>query len=445
MEQNLSVDQSTLSKDTFSKTATLAWAIFFTGILYYCFAYLLRVYPSVMEPQLLHHFHITAGSFGVLTSFYYFAYAPMQLPVGVSVDKIGPRRSMMIACTISITGALLFSQSDLYTIALVGRFLIGFGSAFAYVTALKLATIWLPRRFFATATGAVTGMGMISAIFTDIYLTHIVETNGYQHAMKFPLFIGLILFVLIIAIIRDKPKDKMENEDSMKRVRETSALSFHELKEFLLTIMKNPQMWIIGAVGALLYLPASVFLDVWAMPYLQFVYHLTPDDAAVGISIMLAGWICSSFMTGALSDILGRRRTPLLIGTFGAATTAAFIVYVPNIPQAALYILLFILGAFCGPHPLCFTLSKENYMQKISGTAIAFANFIIMMGGFIFQPVVGKLLDLVWVGTIQDGIRVYTPSNYMFALSIMPLGLLIAGVLSLFIKETYHKAVDRHS
>ena len=442
MERDLSINNEAISAGVVSKTSVLAWTVFFTGILYYCFAYLLRVYPSVMEHQLLGHFHITAGTFGILTSSYYFSYAPMQLPVGVSVDKIGPRRSLLFACSMALIGVLLFAQTDFYIIAVIGRFLVGFGAAFAYVTALKLATVWLPRRFFATATGAVTGSGMVAAIFTDIYLTHIVETQGYHHALNFPLIVSMILFALIIGFVRDKPKNATE-ENTIQQ--EASALSYRELGNYLSMIIRNQQMWIIGAVGALLYLPSSVFLDVWALPYLERVYHFSSEQAALGFSVMLVGWICSSFATGALSDILGNRKTPLMIATFGAAATASFIFYMPNIPHLALYILLFIFGVFCGPHPLCFTLSKENYSQKISGTAIAFANFVIMMGGFVFQPVVGKLLDLVWMGTLEKGIRFYTSSNYMFALSIIPIGLFIAGILSLFIKETYHRAVDRHS
>lgn len=439
--QDISISTESLSKTSSLKTSTLAWVIFFTGILYYCFAYLLRVYPSIMEPQLLSHFRITAGSFGVLTSFYYFAYAPMQLPVGVSVDKIGPRRSLIVACFICLLGALLFAETNIYAIALIGRFLVGFGSAFAYVTALKLATVWLPQRFFATATGIVTGSGMTAAIFTDIYLTHIVEVDNYRHALYFPVILGITLLMLIIAIIRNKPKQSSDEEMQS----ETNALSYRRLGEYLLVIIKNPQMWIIGAVGSLLYLPSSVFLDVWAIPYLEQTHHFTPEKAAFGVSVMLTGWICSSFATGALSDLLGNRKTPLVIATFSASAIAAFIFYVPNIPEMALYMMLFLFGVFCGPHPLCFTLSKENYSQKISGTAIAFANFVIMMGGFLFQPVVGKLLDLVWNGTFQNGIRVYTDSNYQFALSIVPFGLCIAGILSLCIKETYHKAMDHRS
>jgi len=442
MEHSLSIKLKALSNRFIPKTGVIAWIIFSTGILYYCFAYLLRVYPSIMEPQLLRHFHITAASFGVLTSFYYFAYAPMQLPVGVSVDKMGPRYSLMLACATCLIGAALFARSNIFMMALIGRLLMGFGAAFAYVTTLKLAAIWLPQRFFATAVGVVTGSGMIAAMFTDIYFTHIVQATGYCSALYFPVIVGIGLFALITVFVRDQSKQTSKLEVTPE---ETHALSYRQLGKYLLMITKNPQMWIIGAVGAFLYLPSSVFLDVWAIPYMEHVYHLTPQNAAFGFSTMLAGWICSSFITGPISDVLRNRKGPLVIATFGAAITATCIIYLPHIPVIILFILLFIFGMFCGPHPLCFTLSKENYPQKISGSAIAFTNFMIMMGGVIFQPLVGKMLDSAWTGGFEKGLRIYTASNYKFAFIIIPLGLLIAGILSLYIKETNHKTMNHQS
>ena len=415
------------------RVSTIALMIFVTGILYYCFAYLLRVYPSVMMHGLLGRFHITADGFGLLTSFYYFAYAPMQLPVGISVDKIGPRRSLILASLIAVLGVLLFATSTHLWLALAGRFLVGFGSAFAYVTALKLATLWLPRRYFATATGFVTGSGMVAAIFTDMYLTHMVQSAGYIRALHFPLLIGIILFALIVLIVRDKPKQAEANTE------EKHALSFRQLGEYLLLIMKNRQMWVIGLVGCFLYMPASVFLDVWGIPFLKSAYHLSATDAAMGVSVMLLGWICSSFITGALSDIIGTRKAPLIIATFGAMVICSTILYVPGIPRDGVFILLFIFGVFCGPHPLCFTLSKENNKAHISGTAISFANFVIMMGGFIFQPVVGEFLDMGWRGHLSHGVRIYSSHDFTVSLTLLPACLLLAGCLSLFIKETYQK------
>lgn len=413
----------------------LAWVIFATGVLYYCFAYLLRVYPSIMELQLRSYFHITAGGFGLMTSFYYFAYAPMQLPVGMSVDRIGPRRSLIFACLISTIGVFTFAYFKTFSIALVGRFMVGFGAAFAYVTALKLASVWLPRQYFATATGLVTGCGMVAAIFTDMYLTHAVSFRGFKFALYFPLGVGLVLIFLIILLIRDKPAKLSDSIDASDE--EQHALNFKQLKDYLAVMVKSRQMWFIGIVGALLYMPSSVFLDVWAIPYLHHVHHLSPANAALGVSVMLIGWICSSFFSCAISDVFGSRKIPLVIAAFSATIIASIILFNTNLPFFALYILLFLFGLACGPHPLCFTLSKENNEHKISGTAVAFANFVIMMGGFIFQPVVGNILDWLWSGHMEHGIRVYSNAHYTMALSILPIGLLLAAVLTLFIKETY--------
>ncbi|MCH9769932.1 MAG: MFS transporter [Gammaproteobacteria bacterium] len=416
------------------RTKLLAWSIFITGVLYYCFAYLLRVYPSVMEHQLRSYFHITAGGFGLLTAFYYFAYAPMQLPVGVSVDRIGPRRSLIFACSISTLGVLLFAISQHFGLALIGRFMVGFGAAFAYVTALKLASVWLPRKFFATATGLVTGSGMVSAIFTYNYLTHSVQIHGFKHAVLFPLYFGMILFIMILCLVRNKPEDS-----TAATAHEKHAVTYYELLTNLKLIIKSRQMWIIGIVGFLLYLPSSVFLDVWAIPYLHYAHGMTPAQAAFGVSLMLGGWIGSSFLSCALSDIFGTRRTPLVIASFTATVVAMLVLYA-HLPVTLLYACLFLFGLCCGPHPLCFTLSKENNDHKVSGTAISFANFIIMMGGFIFQPVVGSILDLLWDGKLEHGIRYYSSFDYNIALSILPIGLCIAALLTLFIKETYNNA-----
>ncbi len=437
------------------RVSIMAWSVFACGMLYYCFAYLLRVYPNIMEPELLSHFNITADHFGLLTSMYYFAYAPMQLPVGVTVDRVGPRRSLVAACITSTLGAFLFSLSteslplDIqatltsFHLALLGRFLIGLGAAFAYVTTLKLATIWLPRRYFASATGFVTGFGMVAGGITEIFFTHLVTTQGYHSAVKFPVYVGMTLFVLIFLFIKDKPKAPplLEGEQPAEHF----AMTFKELRANLLTIMKSRQMWTIGLVGCLLYLPCSVFLDVWAIPYLKAAHHLSASQAARGVSIMLTGWIFSSFVTGFLSDLFKTRKAPLLIAAVGACIVISTILLAPINSTIILYALLFLLGIFCGPHPLCFTLSKENCDHETSGTAVSFANFVIMMGGFVFQPLVGWFLDLGWDGSLVNGIRNYSNHDYLMALSILPIGLALGFFLVLSIKDTYHKAVDQNA
>lgn len=427
------INAGSVNKTPGKSVSVLGCLVFFAGLMFYAFNYLLRVYPNVMEPQLFSHFGISATGFGLLASFYYFAYAPMQLPVGVSVDKIGPRRSLIAACSICLLGVYIFSATDIYAFAIVGRFLIGMGTAFAYVTALKLATIWFPKRYFATAAGGVTAFGMLGGVFTEKFATFLINTYGYHYTVRFPLYVGAVVLLLIVLLVKDKP----ETSSLEKNDEESHALSYAQLAQYLKVIAKSKQMWLIGLLGALLYLPSTVFCDLWGVSYLEHVYRLTPQQAATGVSILLLGWLISSLSTGFLSDMLKMRKSLLVFATGFSCLFSAIILYVPGIDTTMLYGLLFFWGLSCGPHPLTFTMSKENNPQKIAGTAVSFANLIIMGGGFIFQPLVGKFLDLGWSGTMAYGVRVYSVHNFTVSLSILPIGLLIAFILSLNLKETY--------
>lgn len=102
-------------------------------------------------------------------------------------------------------------------------------------------------------------------------------------------------------------------------------------------------------------------------------------------------------------------------------------------------ICLFLLGFFCGTHPIVFSIIRENYRNKLSGTSTATTNFMIMMGGVIFQPVVGVLLNWHWQShaTLKNGLRTYSATDYHFALSVIPIGLALSILITLLIKETY--------
>ena len=200
-----------------------------------------------------------------------------------------------------------------------------------------------------------------------------------------------------------------------------------------------PQMWLIGLVGALLYLPSSVFVDAWAIPFLKSARHFTRSEAAVGASLTLAGWIISSFLAGYLSDRFETRKIPLIIASIGSAIICSSIIFLPIQNHEIILALLFMLGLFCGPHPLCFSLSKENCSHEISGTAVAFANFIIMSGGMILQPVVGDILAHLAGRTATGAQAVFTNWDFSIALSIIPIGLIAAYFATLFIKETFGK------
>lgn len=409
------------------------WLIVLCGMLFYCYNYFLRVSPSVMQTELTQAFQITATQFGTLAGLYYLAYTPMQLPAGMIYDKFGVRIVLCMACLVAVVGLSVFITADSYYMAGVGRLLIGLGTAFAYIGTLKLASIWLPPNRFATVAGLTTAIGMTSGALAQTYLTKIIGTIGYKEALSTALIAGIILSVIIIALVRNRPVNSAASANTMQ-----SPMNMRQLFSAMRIIFTNPQMWLIGIIGCLLYLPSSVFLDLWGIPYLKAVYQLTPEQAVLISSYTFYGWIISGPIIGALSDRIKKRRMPLTVTGFFAALLLGVVFYVPGLNLSGLYAIFFAIGFCCGAHPLCFALGKENNPIQISGTAVAVTNMLIMLGGAVFQPVVGKLLDLHTSGAIgPNGLPIYSSSDYTFALSVIPIGVALGIFLSIFLKETH--------
>ena len=271
----------------------------------------------------------------------------------------------------------------------------------------------------------------MAAITSINYLTFAVANQGFQQALVSALVFGFIIMGLIYTFVRGK------NPEYEAEAGANGHASTKELLEMLMSLLKSKQMWLIGIIGCLLYLPATVFVDQWGIPYLEQVHGLSPAEAARSTSLILLGWLISSPIIGWYSDKINRRCMPLIVTSMIACAGFFLIFYSPfELSRNAIYALMLLVGAACGSHPLCFSLSKENNMLRFSGTAIAVTNAMIMLGG-VFQYVVGKFLDLHFSGYVEDGIRVYSKSDYTFALSIIPIGFIISILISFFIKETH--------
>ena len=416
---------------SFTKSA-YPWVIVCCGMLFYCFNYFLRVSPSVMQAELTDAFHINAAQFGTLAAFYYYAYTPMQLPAGMIYDKFGVRFVLCAACLMAVIGLSVFIQADSYAMAGAGRFMIGLGTAFAYIGTLKLASIWLPANRFATAAGLATAIGMTSGALSQKYLTHFVQLMGYKSALSTALIAGVALSALMILVVRNRPTGEAASTDMQ------APMNLNQLIRAMVHIFTNKQMWLIGIIGCLLYLPSSVFLDLWGIPYLKAVYGLTAEQAVAISSYTFYGWIISGPIIGAFSDRIKRRRLPLTFTGFFAALLLCMVFYMPGINPSGLYTIFFMIGFCCGAHPLCFALGKETNPIQISGTSVAVTNMLIMMGGMIFQPVVGILLDMHTTSPVgANGLAVYSSSDYTYALSVVPVGVALGIFLSIFLKETY--------
>lgn len=423
-----------------------AWAMIFPwmmcaiGATFYIYEYLLRVSPSVMTSDLMLSFHIGAAALGNLAAFYYYIYTPMQLVVGLLMDRYGPRRLFTIAGLACGLGTYLFASTTNLLIAEMGRFLVGFGSAFGFVGVLKLATIWLPPERFAAVAGMTSALGTVGGILGNLALTSLVDHQGWRLTSYWAAIFGLGLTIVMFLVLRDG--GKYQHRPASLEVPQP-YIDFKAVFQGLFKIIKNPQIWIVGIVGCLTYVTNSAFAELWGNPYLRQVYHMSSDAAARAISTSFFGWAIGGPLVGWFSDKIRQRRLPITIGAAAAAIAIAVIIYVPDVPIWGVYTALFFFGFFSCAHVVVFAIGREISPQNSAGTAVAVTNMFTMIGGVLFQPLIGKVLDMHWSGDIVNGVRVYTTGDYQLALSVLPLAMLVTVFLTLFLRETNCKIQTR--
>lgn len=417
------------------------WLICSLGAAYYCYEYLLRISPSVMEPALREHFNLSATGFGFLSAFYYYAYVPLQIPVGVLLDRYGPRLLITLACLICVVGTFIFADTSLFWVAATGRFLVGLGSAFAFVGVLKLATIWLPENKLAMVSGLAAALGTVGAIFGDNLLGIMVVKLGWRETVNLTAFFGIGLAVVLWYGIRDKKKEESSSG---------TIDNFSKCMADLAIIASNKQIWINGLFGCLIYLPTTVFAELWGISYLKHAHNLTQPSADFVNSMIFLGFTIGAPLMGFISDKFKRRKLPMLFGATGAAIIMMIVLYMPGLNKSSLGILMFVLGLFYSAQCIVFAVGRELSPNEAAGTAMAMTNMLVMLGAMFLQPLVGRLLDFSLAShshipgiekiPLEKMQQLYTGDDYQFALSIIPVGIILAAFLTFFLKETYADA-----
>jgi sugar phosphate permease len=271
----------------------------------------------------------------------------------------------------------------------------------------------------------------MGAIAGDISLRVLVDTIGWRVTLFGAAAAGVGLALVLWLVIRDvNPRNSFSAQEE---------LTFQQLITGLWKAMCNVQIWLIGFVGFLLYLSLSAFAEMWAVPYLEQAQHLTRMQAADATSMIFLGWAIGSPMWGWFSDYIQLRRLPMILSSLGALLITCTLLYGPSLSLHMTYFLLFMSGLLSGVQILVFALAREVTSIKLAGTTIGLINMIVMIGGNIFQPVIGELLDIKWDGVLVDGARIYSNSAYSYSLTVLPLSILAAVLVLIFIKETHCK------
>jgi MFS family permease len=395
-----------------SQTAfIIAWVL---CLFFYFLQYALRSAPGVMIPELTAAFGLTTLGVSALLGMYYYTYAAFALVSGASLDRFGAKLPIFIGVLATAIGSVLFGFGAIATVE-GGRLLQGAGSAFAFTGAVYLAVHGFSAKWLATAVGVTQLCGMLGGFAGQFAVGPLV--HGLIAWQSFWFYAGGALAVLAVLILVATPSSHEKPQGSL--------LTMFAPYRIVLT---NPQSYLCGIIGGLLFMPTTIGDMIWGVPFLHQGLGIPAAEAVARASMVPLGWVIGAPLLGFLADRLGRRK-PVLIGGIALMLISGIgIAYFSALIPPYIGGLLFGVGS--GAAMIPYAMIKEANPDKVKGSATGAMNFLVFSLSAFLAPVFGIVL------TRFSGGRPLTLETFHQADSIWVGAIVLSFILTLFLRET---------
>jgi len=381
-----------------------------------------------MIDPLMRDLDIHGAVLGNLSAFYFYSYALMQIPVGLLMNRFGPRRLLTFGAAVCAFGTGAFALAETLPMAYGGRLLVGIGASFGFVSSLTLASRWLPVGRFALSSGLLMTAGMAGGMLGQAPLAVVVDEVGWRSAVGGSALAGFVLALGIWLVVRDRHPERDPHFDAPEQG--TGML------DGLKIVMRTPQNLLTALVCASMTAPLLAFAGLWGVAWLMQAHGMARPQAAAMTSLLLLGWAAGSPLMGAVGDRIGRHRLALILALISGTTSLGAIVYLDDPATSVLGGLFLLCGLSFGTMVLGFAHLRESNPSSLQGPAFGFLNASVVITGAIFQPLIGALLDLRWQGQMRDGAPLYAPETFRFAFSCLFVFLALGIIAACFIRES---------
>ena len=345
------------------------------------FSYLYRAVNAVIAPDLVRDIGLSAGELGLLTAAYLFAFSMFQLPLGILLDRYGPRRVQATLVAIGGIGALIFAMAESITVLTIARAIIGLGFAGGLMSGFKAVVIWVPEPRRALANAWVMSTGALGLLIATAPMEMAVRSVGWRWA-----FVGLAVITLAVAALIFFAVPERSAQSSTSNLRQ-------EIGE----IGKIYRDRVFLAMAPLLALTAGSHIAIqtlWVGPWLRDVAGLDRDGTAYSLFIMAVAFFIGILFTGAVADWFVRRGVSLLhvmmgfIALFLASQMLLFL------DIRGLDLTLWSLFCMTGQVAiLAYPWLARYFGVRLSGRATTAMNLLMFLAAFAVQYAIGIIID----------------------------------------------------
>jgi sugar phosphate permease len=388
-----------MTEDVAGKIMRFRWLIFIVLALAYLFVYFHRLSLSVVANDLIKDFKTTASVMGLLGSTYFYCYAFMQLPAGLLSDSLGPRKSVTFFLIIASAGSIIFGFAPTIKIAFLGRVLVGLGVSMVFIPTMKILSRWFHPHEFAFMTGILNAVGGIGVLAATWLLALMTLFFGWRISFELIGCCTFIIVVLVWFIVRDHPEDKgwpSIGELGKEKGKVSGPVKQIPLLQGVRRVISEKYFW---PVAIWFFFDCGIFFGfgaLWGGPYLMDVYGMTRAQAGTVLSMIAWGMIIGSPPLGFISDkLMKSRKKPFILCNLVLVIELVFLnIYPAGLPRIALYIFFFVFSISASSVVIFgFTIIKELFPVEIAGTSTGMVNLFPFLGGAIFMPLLGRVLD----------------------------------------------------
>lgn len=390
------------------------WSVCLSAALFFFFAIFQMSLFNTISAQLMLDFDMSPVSLGSLSSLYFYANAFLSLPAGLLLDRYSSRFLLLIIMGMCVVSTAVFGLTHSVIIAGICRALWGMGNAFAFLGCMRLAALSFPSHRVALVMGLLITVGMLGGIVAQTPLTILVTIVDWRNAMLISAAVGLMIWLIMYVFLVDKITDQPYRKPTL----------WLNLKR----VMGNSQNWLCSLYACSLNLPVVLLGILWGNLYLTQARYLSVTQASFVTSMIFVGIIIGSPLMGTISDRMGSRRKPMLLGALLILIMVNLIIYVPDLSWMQLTLLFFLLGFLSSAQVISFPTIAESNPENVASTAMSIVGILMHTVGALIQPLFGWLMQQ---NVVNEAI--YTVEDFKSALVIMPIvfafGLLIAFVL----------------
>ena len=385
-----------------SRSVAVFWRVTLPFLAGYFVSYVYRSVNAVIGPELAREFGLSAGGLGLLSGVYFLTFAAFQLPLGVLLDRYGPRRVNATLLLVAAAAALWFTLARSAAELTLARALIGLGVSGCLMASFSAFALWYPAERLATMNGVAFASGMLGAIAAsvplEIALRHLHWREVFYAIVALNLAVSLVLFFLVPERIADR-----RGESLARQLRVLGRIG------------RDPAFWRVAlCIGASQFAVVSLG-TLWVAIWLRDVAGYAPAEVARGLLAFSLSMVVGHIGFGRTADAWARRgrgALPLLAGGVALSSLCLGLILL-GVRDGALALWC---GFFCFSTGavLAFSLFPRRYPPEMTGRVNTALNTFVFAGMFGGQWAVGAILGL-WPQTATG----YAPEGFAWALGFL--------------------------